>query len=70
MSPYDSHAAAASAMAPSPDLTLTQAALLLRRSYRATLDIVLTGKIVGRQDPISGRWRVNRESVERLCSTR
>lgn len=51
-------------------ITLTQAAQRLRKPYRSALDLVLTGRIHGEQDPISGRWRVSRESVEALCATR
>ena len=50
-------------------ITLTQAAQRLRKPYRSALDLVLTGRIQGEQDPISGRWRVDRASVEALCAT-
>jgi hypothetical protein len=49
------------------EISLSQAALRLRRPYRTTLDMLFTGRLKGRQDPLNGRWLVEEESLERLC---
>jgi len=45
-------------------ITLSDAAHELGLSWAATWRLVLTGVLDGRRDPISGRWRVRRSSVE------
>jgi hypothetical protein len=50
------------------DVTLTQAAAQLGRSYNQVLRLVLLGELRGRQR--DGRWTVSRESVESLLSKR
>ena len=49
----------------SEEVPLVSAAKLLGRSYRATLDAVLRGELVGRQDR-RGRWLVSAASVAAL----
>lgn len=48
------------------EMTLTEAAARLRRSYVQVLRLVLIGEIEGRQE--LGRWRVRRSSVELLAA--
>lgn len=42
-------------------ISLTEAALRLKRSYPQTLRLVLTGVLQGEQE--NGRWRVSERSV-------
>ena len=44
-------------------IPLTSAAHRLGRRYRATLDLVLTGKLRGHQDEGTGRWFVEPDSL-------
>jgi len=44
-------------------VSLSDAARLLRKSYHATLRLVLIGSLDARRE--DGRWRVNRLSVQR-----
>lgn len=46
------------------EVPLTTAALRLRFSREKTLRWLLSGKLDGRQDPVSGRWLVSAASVE------
>lgn len=50
------------------ELTLTQAAARLGRSYNQVLRLVLLGVLHGKQR--DGRWAVSRESVERFLHER
>jgi hypothetical protein len=49
-------------------ISLSDAARLLRKSYHATLRLVLIGSLEAKRE--DGRWRVKMESVERLLRER
>ena len=48
------------------EVTLSDAAHQLGLSWAATWRLVLIGALDGRRDRVSGRWRVQRSSVERV----
>ena len=48
------------------ETSISDAAHELGLSWAATWRLVLTGALNGRRDRISGRWRVDRSSVERV----
>lgn len=48
------------------EVVLSDAAHELGLSWAATWRLVLTGALDGRRDQASGRWRVQRSSVERV----
>lgn len=51
-----------------PLMPLTDAAFQLRRSYHATLNLVLTGILPGSK--VGGRWRVSRAAVEAMVGSK
>ena len=51
-------------MIESKGISLSDAARLLRKSYHATLRLVLIGSLDAERE--EGRWRVSRASIQRL----
>lgn len=47
-------------------ISLTEAAIRLRRSYSQVLRLVLIGEL--QRGKVAGRWKVQREDVDRLAS--
>jgi hypothetical protein len=51
-------------------IRLPDAAQLLGLSWPTTHRLILVGTLLGKRDPVNGRWWVTRESVEALLDER